>query len=430
MSGRPSTGVAGPRAAVAGHGGGFGTGWTKLLGSRYGPEIGWLYPLAILALVFGLIRTRRAERSDRVRGGFVMWGVWLLTFGLIFSDMAQIPHTAYMASLAPALAALSAAGIVMFWREYQAGGRRALMLPVAVATEMAWVLFLWRDYDGFLPWARAAAVVVGVAAVIVLVAAKPSGPRARLVWPALIAGVAAMLAAPASWAVSVLDVTYAGSSFDAGAGPVGEGPIGAGAVSAGPGGGQGGGASRFSGAMLAALAERLGIRAPGGDSAGGAKGRARPGAFGTWMTAVATTLDSSERRIDDYVSAHRDGADYLMAVSSWGEASPYILATGQEIMPMGGFSGLVAEPTLAQVRELVSGGRLRFFLLDGAAPSGTAAEIIPWVERACAPVAAKEYGAGSGPGTLYECAPRDRRHRAVSGREEGASTGGGRRGAR
>ena len=28
----------------------FGQGWTKLLGSSYGPEIGWLYPLAVLAL--------------------------------------------------------------------------------------------------------------------------------------------------------------------------------------------------------------------------------------------------------------------------------------------------------------------------------------------------------------------------------------------
>jgi hypothetical protein len=88
----------------------FGTGWTKLLGSAYAPEIGWLYPLAVLALIFGLIWRRRAERGDQIRGGFVFWGVWLFTFGLIFSKMSRIPHTAYMASLAPPLAALSAAG--------------------------------------------------------------------------------------------------------------------------------------------------------------------------------------------------------------------------------------------------------------------------------------------------------------------------------
>jgi len=66
----------------------------------------------VLALIFGLIWRRRAERSDRMRGGFAFWGVWLLTFGLIFSKASRIPHTAYMASLAPPLAALSAVGVV------------------------------------------------------------------------------------------------------------------------------------------------------------------------------------------------------------------------------------------------------------------------------------------------------------------------------
>jgi 4-amino-4-deoxy-L-arabinose transferase-like glycosyltransferase len=155
-------------------GGGFGTGWTKLLGNGYGPEIGWLYPLAVLALVCGLCWTRRAARNDQLRGGFVLWGVWLLTVFLVFSAMSVIPHTAYLAALAAPLAALSAAGIVMFWRAYRADGWRGWMLPVAVAAELAWTLFLWRGYGGFLPWARDAVAVAGVVAIVVLVQARPS----------------------------------------------------------------------------------------------------------------------------------------------------------------------------------------------------------------------------------------------------------------
>jgi hypothetical protein len=83
-----------------------------------------------------------------------------------------------------------------------------------------------------------------------------------------------MLAAPATWAASVLDAKYAGSSFNATAGPAG-------------GGGGGGG---FLGAT--------------------------------------TELTGSELAIYSYVTAHRDGASYLMAVQSWSEASPYILVTG------------------------------------------------------------------------------------------------------
>ena len=69
----------------------------------------------------GLAWRGRARRTDPLRAGLVMWGGWLVTFGVIYSVMSNIPHTAYMASLAPPLAALSGAGIVMFWRWYRAG---------------------------------------------------------------------------------------------------------------------------------------------------------------------------------------------------------------------------------------------------------------------------------------------------------------------
>jgi 4-amino-4-deoxy-L-arabinose transferase-like glycosyltransferase len=359
--------------APGGSGGGFGTGWTKLLGGAYGTQAGWLYPLALLALVFGVAWTRRARRAQpagQVRGGFVMWGTWLATFGLIFSKMSMIPHTAYLSSLAPPLAALSGAGIAMFWRAYRADGWRGWVLPLAVAAEVAWAVFLWRGYGGFLPWARDLLAAAGAVAVVALVVARLSRrarARARLVAVALGTGVAAMLAAPATWAASVLDVAYAGSSFNATAGPAG-----------GTGGGPGGGIG----------------------------------------ASAAVTLTPAEQRLYDYVSAHRDGASYLMAVGSWETASPYILATGQEVMPMGGFSGSVPEPTLARVKELVSSGQLRFFLLNGSGTGrgfaggggSTASSIDSWVQSACRTVPAGNYGASTPPagsggtaGSLYVC---------------------------
>ncbi len=125
----------------------------------------------------------------------------------------------------------------------------------------------------------------------------------------------------------------------------------------------------------------------------------------------STSLSASQQQLYRYVSAHRDGAGYLLAVSSWSEAAAYILATGQEVMPMGGFSGSVPEPTLARVRQLVAAGQLRFFLLGGTGGFGgpgrggagsTAAQVTSWVESACAVVPAQDYGAASGgTGTLY-----------------------------
>jgi 4-amino-4-deoxy-L-arabinose transferase-like glycosyltransferase len=365
----------------------------------------------VLAVVFGVAWTRRARRTEpagQVRGGFVMWGTWLATYGLIFSKMSTIPHTAYMSALAPPLAALSAAGIVMFWRAYRRDGWRGWVLPAAVAAEVAWAYYLWRDYDGFLPWARDLLVVAGAAAVLALVVARASRrARARLLVVALGTGVAAMLAAPATWAASVLDVAYAGSSFNATAGP--EGGMGF----------AGGGTPTSSQSQK--LADRFADGAPadaapadgtaGGFAPGGASGAGGIGASAT------VTLTSAEQRLYDYVSAHRDGASYLMAVGSWEEASPYILATGQEIMPMGGFSGTVPSPTLAAVKHLVRTGQLRFFLVGGTGAGaglgsggGTAATIDTWVESACEAVPTADYAAtattataGAGEGSLYAC---------------------------
>jgi 4-amino-4-deoxy-L-arabinose transferase-like glycosyltransferase len=130
----------------------------------------------------------------------------------------------------------------------------------------------------------------------------------------------------------------------------------------------------------------------------------------------STTLSAGQQQLYRYISAHRDGAGYLLAVSSWSESSAYILATGQEIMPMGGFSGSVPEPTLARVQQLVATGQLRFFLLSGTGGSGasgrgsadgTAAQVTSWVESACAAVPAADYGATSGSaGSLYACGSR------------------------
>ena len=342
----------------------------------------------------------------------MLWGTWLATYGLIFSKMSTIPHTAYMSSLAPPLAALSGAGIVMFWRAYRAAGWRGWVLPLAVAAEVAWAFFLWRDYGGFLPWARDLLVVAGAVAVVALVAARLSRRAgARLVTVALGTGVAAILVAPATWAASVLDVSYAGSSFNATAGPAG-----------GMGGFGGGGqqaASKQAGSSSAEFADRFaGRAADGGVEEGGVAPGGAGGAGGGIGSSATTTLTSAEQRLYDYVSAHRDGASYLMAVGSWEEASPYILATGQEVMPMGGFSGTVPSPTLSAVKDLVRTGQLRFFLISGTGAGAgfgsgggsTAATIDAWVESACKAVPATDYAsatatstAGAGEGTLYAC---------------------------
>ena len=346
----------------------------QLFDNGLGPLISWLLPLALLALVAGLVAGRHASRADPVRAGFVMWGVWLVTFGAVLSEMGAVLHTAYVASLAPPVAALSGAGIVMFSRWFRAGDRRGLLLPLVVAAELVWSARLWYFYPGFLPWALWAVIVTGAIAVVALAVAWPwrrsvradtpgkadTSPRirGRLATAGLITGVTVMLAAPVIWALSVLDPIYAGGSFNAIAGP---------------------------------------------------------GAVGANPYHITTTLSGAERHIYRYVSTHRDGASYLMAVQTWDQASPYILATGQEVLPMGGFSGQASEPTLFHLQQLVGSGQLRFFQLVSGPPSGPEAyKITKWVRKTCRMIPARDYGGAAALATppftthlgsvaLYEC---------------------------
>jgi 4-amino-4-deoxy-L-arabinose transferase-like glycosyltransferase len=320
------------------------TGWTKLFAAQLGPQIGWLYPLALISLVAGLWWCRRRPRADVLRGGFVLWGTWLVVVAVIYSAMA-IPHTAYLSLLAPAIAALSAVGIILFWRTG--------LLPLLVAAEVAWAIYLSNGYSGFLPWLEPTVIALSVLSIAGTM--LPSAARSRrLAITASVLGVAAMLAAPVAWAASTLDTSYSGTALDATAGPSrsnfvsGQGPI--------------------------ALAIQAGVNR---------------------FLAQVASLTPAEQELLAYVDAHRDpGSTYAFATDSWLIAQPYIDAVGAPVLPMGGFSGQVPLPTLAQAQNLVGTGKLKFFLLNppgsmtvsvlfGSTQGPSIAAIDSWVRRTC-----------------------------------------------
>lgn len=194
-------------------------GWTKLFDGHLGVAIAWLLPLTVLSLLYGLWSRRREERTDAVRGGLVMWGVWLVTYGFVFSS-GTVDHTAFVADLAPAIAALCGLGIVLFGRAFRSGGAQGWLLPAAVAAELAYCTWLWSHYPNFMPWAKWGAFALGVTALAVLALLRLTRTASTaLINAALALGVAAILAPPATYAISVLDPDYSGDSFDANAGP-------------------------------------------------------------------------------------------------------------------------------------------------------------------------------------------------------------------
>ncbi|MFE9422517.1 ArnT family glycosyltransferase [Kitasatospora sp. NPDC006697] len=338
-------------------------GWTKMFGAQFAPQTGWLYPLAATALLCALVWRRREPRTDPLRAGYLLWGGWLAVYFLVFSAGSVGGHSYYMGVIATPLAALAGAGLVLLRQGQWVGGARAWALPAAVAGTALWSAHLAGLYPSFLPWLPPATLVLGGLAVVLPAAGR--GAR-RLARAGLAAALGAVLLAPGAWAASVLDSRYGNS----GMGTVGP-----------------------------QAAHGYGRPAAPTDGA-----RAAAGGGGS-------TLSRSQQRILAYAEAHDQGARYLFATTTWTASSPYILATGKEVLPMGGFTGEVPSPTLPQFQALVRSGRLHFVLLGSpqggrSTAAGPTAAVTDWVRRNCAPVAPGDYGqsvTSAAPQLLYRC---------------------------
>lgn len=79
-------------------------------------------------------------------------------------------------------------------------------------------------------------------------------------------------------------------------------------------------------------------------------------------------------------------------------AGPYILASGREVLPIGGFEGGVPALTVDQLQRDVASGQLRAFLL----PLESRDPRLRWVYSHCTQTSART--GGKIPLALYECA--------------------------
>lgn len=333
------------------------TGWGMLVNHTVGPQIAWFLPLAVIAAVTALVWRAREPRTDLLRAGFLLWGGWLAVHAVVFS-VSNGNHVYYTAVLAPAIAALAGGGLALFRSAYEAGGRRRLWLPSAIVLTVAWAFVL----DGptwFAPGLLVFAVFFAACGASGL---WSSGPRAsrRRVHGALAAGVAAMLLVPAGWAVSSLDPRYAGAATSPTAGPVGD-------------------------FYHRALYDPAALRRAELD---------RP-----------STRDTA---LLDYLVAHREGEQYLLATQAAYPAERLLRAQAQPVLVMGGFTGKTPFPSAPQLGNLIATHQLRYVLLTHLRPATPATT---WVKHHCERIRSGAYGWRTrGNFGLYDCrTPADRR---------------------
>ncbi|MDE3205929.1 MAG: glycosyltransferase family 39 protein [Acidobacteriota bacterium] len=391
-----------------GPGGGFSgsTGFLRLFNDLMGGQASWLLPAAAVALVVGLVVTRRRPRTDRTRAAIVLWGGWLIVTGAVFSFGQGVIHTYYTVALAPAIAVLIGVGAALVVRGWHHWATRVAAAGSVVVTTW-WAYHLLLRTPTWNAWLRPV-IVVGAALAVVGIAFGDSASipaRARRLVSAGTVGAVAVagLAAPTAFAVDTIATAHTGSvpsagpatSASLGGGPgsggagipggVAGGPPGAGAANfaggavPGAGGGvatSGGRPSGGTGAFSGASPSRGGAGPSGGTRVSGGAGLGG-GAAGTGST-VSTAL---VKALEANASTYR----WVAATNGSESAASLELASGGDpVMAIGGFNGQNATFTLATFEKYVAAGEIHYYIPGGGGGgpggSGSSSAITSWVE--------------------------------------------------
>lgn len=394
-----------------GGGGGFsGTaGIGRMFNDVLGGQISWLLPFAGIALVAGLVLRGRAPRTDLTRAALVLWGGWTVLHQLTFSMAEGTMHPYYTTALAPGIAALCGGGGVMLLRAFRADRRWVWVLPLALGVTGVWAVVLLRRASGWNSWLWPTIAVVMALAIAGLLVFR-SGRRLRLLAVSVAAAVVAGVAGPAAYAWSVPSGSGGGMG---GTNPTAGPSTGGGMGGPGGGGGQPPQADRGGpGAGTPPSGGDDGRAAPGGADGttgtppsgdlGGAGGFDEGGGLGGGFgggggMGGGGTGGGASTELVAYLKKHQDGAKWLLAVSGSQSAAQLILAGGEPVISMWGWSGSDNAMTLTRLKELVKKGELHYVQVGGGmgGGSGAGSEVTQWVREHGTAVEASAYGASS-----------------------------------
>ena len=386
----------------------------RLFNAQLAGQIAWLIPAAILGLVvLWMLRFARPLT--------VLLTVWLLTYAAMFSAVAGM-HQFYTAALAVPLGLVVATALAVA----RTAGKvwpQVAMVGVAGATALG----IGLASGGYSVPVSIAQAVVAVVAIVLLL----SRHRARLVTTAAL--LVGLLLTPAVWsAVTIahpnsINPVAGGVSEMSGGGFGGRGfgggmPGGSGQGSAPGGSGAGGSGQGFAPGGSGAGGTGRGFAPGGSGQAGPGQTSAGGGAGTNGQTGTGRTRGGSaaaggfgggsenNTALLSWLQAHDIGTTYLAATFGAQAAAQLIVSSGGgSFLPIGGFNGTDAVPTLDEFVSLVNSGQLRYVTggderggggrggSSATASSTTAsAQIRTWVGENCSVDS-------SAPSTVYDC---------------------------
>jgi 4-amino-4-deoxy-L-arabinose transferase-like glycosyltransferase len=300
---------------------GIGSSWDRLLHGPFGHDAAWLLLPAVVSAVWLLVLARGAPRTEPRRAAVILWSVWLVLTFLFFTS-AHYLNSYYLAALIPPVAALCGMGAAEAWRRRRLAAVRAVLALLAIAT-VAVTVALVPGYVGVRADIVGSAVVAGLATVVMLANSLRAGhDSARAVSAGTALAALAMLLG-SFWASGVV-VQARLSPFDT--------PYAPASVDA-----------YTHGVTAQFLAEQQKL-------------------------ARASASVPPGRAVDVFESTQKAG--------------DFIMATGREYLPVGGFGGATPSTTLPDFKRLVAQGRVRH--VSVVTSPLTNQPVLRWVVDHCA----------------------------------------------
>jgi 4-amino-4-deoxy-L-arabinose transferase-like glycosyltransferase len=289
-------------------------------------EASWLLTLALLGTpLISVVLGWSWPLSDE-HLALVLWGGWLLPELAYFSFTSGLFHAYYLIMLGPPLAALVGATA---WAIGQVWQRRPwlgwTLLALLAGITIAFQIVTLQNYPGYAWWIAAGSVALLVSGLGVL-ALTVWQARSWLAKAALGIVFLAMMVAPLTWSA------------------------------------------------LTTLNTDPDVALPrAGPDIGKSSGS---------PNASDTLLSLAQEATLDYLLAHTEPDDYLVATLSSHDASLYILATSRPVLTFGGFNGGDDVVDVDQLAQMVADDELRF-VLGGQELARRKPEIAMWLADSC-----------------------------------------------
>lgn len=301
-------------------------------------QASWLIVLALFCL---LIKIRRIDPKNLTvkQGVFVFWVVWLIVMYAFFS-FAGFWHRYYLCMLAPAIAGIVGPGLTEMVQAFNDKHRwKQFLLPLSLlATLTVETIYVW-SYTQLSAWLVPLMLATGAISLL-LMALHYFKPNRLALIAATGCMLVSLLTAPFYWALTAtiyvpqnITMPYAGPEL--------------------------------------------------------ASSQTVPGMTPNQET--FTNADSGTLALEEYLVAHYKEGSYLVVSQRANDVAQFIVDTGLPAVAYGGFLGSDNSMTVERLQQLVSEGKVTYFMVSGQGGNANS-ELISYVKQNATLIDSSEYG--------------------------------------